>query len=88
MPTYYKDSADVLDYSLDWAAIIPTDTIATSTWTPPTGITAAVPSIVGKITTIWLTGGTTGTTYPVVNRVVTAGGRTIERTIHIRVKDQ
>lgn len=89
MPTFYTDSANVLDFSIDWATNIPTDTIATSTWTlTPAGMTAATPSVVGKVTTIWLSGGTTGTTYAVVNRIVTAGGRTIERTIHVRVKDQ
>ncbi len=88
MPTYYKDPSDVLDYAVDWAAVIPTDTISTSTWTPATGITSATPSFAGKVTTVWLSGGTTGTTYAVVNRIVTTGGRTIERTIHVRVKDR
>ncbi len=90
MPTYYKDPADVLDYSIDWSAVVLTDTISTSTWPPVTGLTSGPPasSFAGKVTTVWLSGGTAGTTYPVVNRIVTAAGRTIERTIHVRVKDR
>jgi hypothetical protein len=35
--------------------------------------------ITGAITTVWLSGGTTGRTYDVTARVTTSGGRQIDR---------
>lgn len=34
-----KDPDEVLDYQLDWGTRLGTDTIVTSTWVVPTGIT-------------------------------------------------
>ena len=73
------------------------ETISTSTWTVPTGITKdsdgkAAVTIHGVIygastvTTIWLSSGTAGTDYDCVNRVVTSGSRTLEKTLRIKVR--
>ena len=85
---YVKDPDEVLDYTIDWAAAIPSDTIASSTWVVPAGITQASPSpsYTTTATTIWLSGGTAGTVYDVVNRITTSGGRTLERALQIRVE--
>lgn len=88
MPTVYKDPSDVVPQSFDWALVIPTDTITTSTWTPDTGITTATPTFAGKVTTVWLSGGTAEVTYKIVNRIVTTAGRTLERTIRVKVRDR
>lgn len=74
-----EDPGNVLDYSWDWSLWMASgDTISTSTWTVPVGITQTTPapSISGSVTTIWLTGGTAGQTYTVSNKIVTAQGRT------------
>ena len=38
--------------------------------------------------TVWLSGGTADTSYNIVNTIVTAGGRTEERTLTIAVENR
>lgn len=85
---FSRDPDSVLDYLIDWTAWLDTDTIATSTWIVPDGITKASDSHTATTTTIWLSGGTAGTGYPITNRITTAGGRTDDRTIRVRVVEQ
>jgi hypothetical protein len=86
MPTYIKDPDAVLDYGFDWSSWLATgETISTSTWTVPTGITKDSSSNSTTKTTVWLSGGTVGQTYEIVNRIVTSASRTDERTVTILV---
>ncbi len=86
---FLKDPQSVVDFAVDWttwlAGSSPTDTISTSTWTVDSGITQDSESETSTKATIWLSGGTAGVTYKAVNKIVTAGARTIERTIYITV---
>lgn len=76
---------ELLDYSLDWRReLVEGDTIASSVWTVPAGLNNASDTHSETETTIWLSGGTPGEAV-VVNRVVTAGGRTIERAVNITI---
>lgn len=86
--TFQKDPNAVLDYGLDWAKWLGDDTIATSTWTVPAGITKASDASAAAITLIWLSGGTAGTSYACVNRITTVGGRTDDRSIQINVAER
>lgn len=88
MARYIKDPSAVLDYGFDWTDWLDGDTIATSTWTAPTGLTVASHSNTTTTTLAWLSGGTAGQVYSVVNRVVTAGGRTDDRSHIIAVQDR
>lgn len=91
MTLFQKDSSAVLDYGFDWSAWLGNDTIDTSTWTVDTGIAVAAdpaPSHTNTTTTVWLSGGTAGQTYTVTNRVITAGGRTDERSFQVLVMDR
>jgi hypothetical protein len=81
-----KDPDEVLDYEIDWSARVLTDTILTSVWTIPSGITKNSDSKTAATTTAWLSGGTLGTTYEILNRIVTAGGRTMDQTVKIKIK--
>ena len=84
-----KDPEGVLDYSFDWNTNwLNGDTISASTWTVPAGITKDSDSDSGGVTTIWLSGGTAGNTYTITNRIVTAAGRTEERSVIINVKQR
>lgn len=87
-----KDPNDVLDYVVDWTARLDpdTDTIQSSSWIVPTGITRDTDLVMAgnKKTKIWLSGGTAGTTYSFVNRIVTTGGRTMDQTVKIKVKEK
>jgi hypothetical protein len=85
---FVKDPNSVLDYQIDWSTWLASDTIATSTWTAPTGITIASSSNTTTAATVWLSGGTAGVWYSLVNRIVTAGARTEDRTIQVRVEER
>lgn len=83
---FSKDPEAVLDYQLDWSSWLPAgDTIATSTWVVPVGITKNSDTKDATTTTIWLSGGTEGTLYQLVNRVVTTEGRTEDQTVVVMI---
>jgi hypothetical protein len=82
---FLKDPNATLDYTIDWSAWLDDDTIATSTWTASDGITVADEANTTTAATVWLSGGTVGATYPVINRITTAAGRTEDRSLYIRV---
>jgi hypothetical protein len=84
-----KDPQAEKDYAIDWTARLQSlETIDVSTWTPDTGIVAADDSVTDGVCTVWLSGGTAGTTYNIVNRITTSRGMVDERTIQIKVKNQ
>ena len=88
---FTKDPEAVLDYSIDWTDWLDGDAIATSTWIAPTETgspTVVASSNTSKIATVWLSGGTVGANYTVTNRITTAGGRTEDRSITIRVRER
>jgi len=90
MAAFYvtKDPNAVLDYGFDWEEWLDGDTIDTSTWTPPAGITKDSDSKTTLTTTVVLSGGTAGQWYAVLNRITTAGGLTDDRTLMVRVADK
>lgn len=83
-----KDPGAVLDYVIDWETWLDGDTIYTSTWTATTGITVDSESETDSTTTVWLSGGTAGTTYYVTNHIATVGGREDDRTIAVYVANR
>jgi len=86
MTTYIKDPQSVLDYGFDWSDWLDTDdTVSTSAWNVPTGITEDSDSKTTTTTTVWLSGGTVGKKYKITNRMVTDDGRTVERSFYIKV---
>jgi hypothetical protein len=86
--SFIKDPDAVLDYAVDWTDFLGVDTIASSTWTVGTGLTKVTNSNTTKVATVWLSGGTIATEYSVTNRIVTAGGRTDDRTLTIAVEQK
>lgn len=85
---FTKDPNAVLDYIVDWSDWLGSDTISSSSFTVPTGLTEDSDSNTTTTATVWLSGGTPGEDYEVTNRIVTAGGRTEDRTITIRVRQR
>lgn len=84
---FTKDPDAILDYTVDWSSWLGgTDTIASSTWTVPTGLTKTTDTMTGTSATVWLSGGTLNETYQVTNEIVTVGGRTEDRTIIIKMR--
>lgn len=88
MSMFLKDPDEVLDYKFDWSTWLGSDTIQSITLIVPSGITKDSDTNDTTSATIWLSGGTSGNDYKITNRIVTAGGRTAERAITIRVSDK
>ena len=83
-----KDPQAEKDYAVDWSAMLQDgETINASLWTPDAGIVTADESINGGVCTVWLSGGTAGTTYNIVNRITTSRGMIDERTVQVKVKE-
>jgi len=83
-----KDPDAVLDYTIDWETWLGSDTISTSTWIVDSGLTKDSDTKTTTTTTIWVSGGTAGITYSIVNHIVTAAGREEDRTITIKVRER
>lgn len=83
-----KDADEVIDIQFSWSSNLDTgDTISTSTMTVSSGLTEDTESNTTTTATVWLSGGTAGNTYTVTNTIVTAAGRTKQRTIKVRVPE-
>lgn len=80
-----KDPDADLDYGIDWTDWLGDDEIVQSTWAAPDGITADRPGHAGGLTTVWIRGGEVGQAYRVINRIITAAGRTDDRSINLRI---
>ena len=83
-----KDPNEVLDYVVDWSDRLGEDIISTSEWTVPDDITQDSDSKTDTTTTIWLSGGTVGTTYTFINRITTTGGRTMDQSVKLKLKEK
>jgi len=91
MSNYVHDPNSVLDYTIDWTDwLAASETISASSWTVPAGITQTTPapSFTNTVTTIWITGGTLGTDYDLVNHITTNQGREQDQTITLRVRSR
>lgn len=82
-----KDPDEVLDYKVDWTNNLDTgDTVSTSTFTVEAGLTKDSESNTTTDSTVWLSGGTSGASYLVTCRIVTAQARTKEREFRVKVR--
>ena len=91
MTEYVKDPSAIKDYTIDWGPYLASngsDTIATSTWSVPAGLTEPNADTNDTTTaTVWLGSGTLGERYTVTNEITTAGGRTDQRSIVVCVEE-
>lgn len=87
---FVKDPNAVLDFKVDWTSWLQAgETISTSTFVVPSGITKNSESNTTTSATVWLSGGTGGgTVYKLVNRITTNQARTEDRTLEIRVEEE
>jgi len=87
MDQFTKDPSEVKDFAIDWSEALEGDTIATSTWLLPSGVTESSATNTTTLATIFLAGGTAGSSYVIVNQITTAAGRTLECPIQVVVGD-
>ena len=86
--SFIKDPNAVLDYKWDWTDWLPAgDTISTADVTLASG-DVAINSESNTTTTVtaWISGGTQATEAELTARVVTAQGRTDDRTITLVIQ--
>lgn len=99
-----KDPDDVLDYPLTWAKQMAKDQDTIAAYEPfiaagsdgalevmtgpNTDALGDAPSFTDTATLLWLSGGTTGQSYLIVNRIRTAGGRQYDHTRTITIKER
>ncbi len=89
MKTFPKDSDALSDFSVDWSSWLATgETISTSEWTVPSGLTEGATTESSGVATVWLSGGAVGTTYRVSNKISTSESRVDERSFFVRVTDR
>lgn len=88
MRTFSKDPNAVLDYVMDWARWLGTDTIVASVWVVPTGLVKTSDSHTDTQAKVWLSGGVKGRTFTVTNRITTAAGRTDDRSFLLEVNER
>ena len=91
--TIIKDPDATLDYTIDWTKWLDlvSDTIASKDIVVESGITlvASVVDSTNKKVTIWLSGGTVGTTYSIACKITTNNSipRIDERTFFVEIKE-
>lgn len=83
----FKDPDEVLDYQVDWVKRLDGDTISTSTFFIESGtVVIDSDSNTTTETAVFLSGGTIDGENLVTNRIVTAGGRTMDQTMKLKIK--
>lgn len=84
------DSEEV--FGINWTAylaeIADDETIASSSWTVPSGLTEESDSFTDTHANVKLSGGVVGATYRVTNRITTSGGTTDDESLIISVAEQ
>lgn len=88
-----KDPQADLDYRFDWRPWLLADTIVSSTWEVQlgSGLTMHDSTIEDSDTetVVWLAGGVVSdVAWRVTNTIVTAAGRTEERSLMVRIKER
>jgi hypothetical protein len=89
IPVIDKAAAANLDYLVDWTSWLSTGEAITSITTASdnAGITFSLsPTYTGTAVTIWLIGGTLGTTYLITTHITTSAGRQDDRSFRVTVK--
>jgi hypothetical protein len=93
----FKDPEEVLDYGFDWSPrALDEDLIESTTAEVVTGdvvidshgVAEVEGVLTGHGTVTWLSGGTAGTACEINLHAVTAGGRELEQTLKIKIKER
>ena len=86
MADYRKAATSVLDFTFDWSTYLGgVDTIVSSAWSVPSGITGTNQSSTATSTSIRISGGTLGKFYGLVNTITMASGQIDQRPLIITI---
>lgn len=87
--SFKKDPDSVLDYAFNWNEWLESgENINSHVITVDDGITKDSSSNSSTAVVVWLSGGTAGINYNIACKIVTSGGRTVERSITIRCRER
>lgn len=86
--TFTKDPDATLDYTFNWSSWLSavSDTINNVQWVVSEGLTTEQTEYSSIAATIWISGGSVGSTYSISCRITTTEGRTDDRTIYIQIR--
>lgn len=82
--TFYKDASDVVDYIINYKALLQSDTIS-STVVTGENITIDSNSESGNKVTITASGGSEGATAKIKTTITTAASKVYERTFKVKI---
>lgn len=89
MAQFTKAVGAKLDYGFDWSDWLQDgETISTSTWTVPSGLTEVSDSNDATGTKVWISGGTDREIYTITNKIVTTDNREDTRSHVISVEER
>jgi hypothetical protein len=83
---FTKEPTEVLDFGLDWSDWLGSLTIASSSWSGPSGITIVTDSISGSSTIVRLSGGTWGQVVELFNTIVASDSESETRSILVSIQ--
>jgi len=86
-----KDPDATVDYKIDWSGYLADagdDAITVSEWSVPPALTLVSDSHDAMSATVWVSGGTAGERVKITHRIITAAGRTDERSFVVPVMDR
>jgi hypothetical protein len=81
----YKSPSERVTFSVNWAAYLSSDTITSSVWIVPTGITQVSVSNTSTQANIMLQGGTLGKIYRLLNRITTSSNEIVDQSVDIEI---
>jgi hypothetical protein len=93
-PVIPKDPNAILDYTFDWTPYLTDlgDTIASVAWVLDASLAKVNETHDTMHAVVWVSGGTVPVAppnqVPVTCRITTAGGRTDDRTIYLKIADR
>ncbi len=86
MPVYRKTATEIVDLVMNWETALDSgDSIVTSAWSVPTGITASNLSSTAYTTSLRLSSGTTGRPYALINTVTLTSGQKYQAPLSVTI---
>lgn len=90
LETYQQQPSDNLDYDIEYGEFLSDgDTVVSATKTvEPVGLTVTDPVVISDTRLkVWVTGGTSGSTYKVTVTTTTASGRVKQDELRFRIRE-
>lgn len=82
---FEKTPEAIMDFSINWSALVGTNPIDSSDWTIDAGLTILSTNISGVYTTFWISGGDLGNTYCGQN-IITTGALTDSAVFSVNIR--